>query len=338
LEPAYNAGVRRHGMTRRDLVAALGLAIAGPRVARARAALPVIGFLSSGLPDEFRHLVAAVHQGLAEKGYVAGRTVLIAYRWAEGHHDRLPSLANDLVEHRVDVIISSGGIVAARAAKAATKKIPIVFASGDDPVRFGIVASLNHPGGNVTGVTISSSALLAKRLEIMAELLPNSHSLALLVNPSNPDAEANAKDAQNAAKSLRQVLIVEKAATAAELDAVFADLRTRGANALLVTTDPFLNGMRQHIARSAVQNLIALISDFREYVEAGGLMSYGASIVAVYRQLGSYAGRVLDGDKPGELPVQAPTKFEFFLNLKTAKVLGLTIPPTLLARADEVIE
>jgi putative ABC transport system substrate-binding protein len=276
-----------------------------------------------------------LHQGLREKGYVEGQNLTVVYRWADGHYDRLPALAADLVRRRVALIISTGGIVAAGAVRAATKEIPVVFASGDDPVRFGIVPNLNDPGGNVTGVTIMSSALVPKRLEIIRELLPGSRRLALLVNVRNPNQEANVKDAETAARTLGEDLLVSRA-EAANLDAVFADLAKQDIGAVLVTTDPDFNSRRAHIAQLAIRHSMALISDFREYVDAGGLMSYGASIVDTYRRLGVYAGRVLDGAKG--LPVEQPTKFELVINLKTAKALGLEVPPTLLARADEVIE
>jgi putative tryptophan/tyrosine transport system substrate-binding protein len=297
----------------------------------------VAGFVFSGSADGFAHLLAALRQGLRDKGYVDGQNLTIEYRWADGHYDRLPALAADLVRRRVALIISTGGIVAARAVKAAMTEIPVVFASGDDPVRFGIVPSLNDPGGNVTGVTIMSSALVPKRLEIVRELLPGSRPLGLLVNVRNPNAEANVKDAEAAARTLGQELLVSRV-EAVDLDTVFRDFTNKGVNTVLITTDPDFNSRREGIAQLAVQNGIALVSDFREYVDAGGLMSYGASIVDMYRRLGIYAGRVLDGAKPADLPVEQPTRFELVINLKTAKALGLEIPPMLLARADEVIE
>ncbi len=322
---------------RRKLLATLGgAAAAWPLAARAQHSKPtVIGLVNSGSEKAFSHLMAALHQGLREKGYVEGQNLTVVYRWADGHYDRLPALAADLVRRRVALIISTGGIVAAGAVRAATKEIPVVFASGDDPVRFGIVPNLNDPGGNVTGVTIMSSALVPKRLEIIRELLPGSRRLALLVNVRNPNQEANVKDAETAARTLGEDLLVSRA-EAANLDAVFADLAKQDIGAVLVTTDPDFNSRRAHIAQLAIRHSMALISDFREYVDAGGLMSYGASIVDTYRRLGVYAGRVLDGAK--DLPVEQPTKFELVINLKTAKALGLEVPATLLARADEVIE
>jgi len=327
-------------MRRRQFMTLLGGVAAALWPIRADAQQPnvrVVGVVSSGSADGFAHLLAALHQGLRDKGYVDGQNLTIEYRWADGHYDRLPALAADFVKRRVALIISTGGVVAARAVKAATTEIPVVFASGDDPIRFGIVPSLSHPGGNVTGVTILSSALVPKRLEIIRELLPGSRRLGLLVNARNPNAEANVKDAVAAARTLGEDPLVSRVEVA-DLDLVFRDFTNKGVNAVLITTDPDFNSRREHIARLAVQNGIALVSDFREYAEAGGLMSYGASIVDMYRRLGVYAGRILDGTKPADLPVEQPTKFELVINLKTAKVLGLTVPPAMLARADEVIE
>jgi ABC-type uncharacterized transport system substrate-binding protein len=325
-------------MKRREFILALGGAVAWPLAARAQHSKPAaIGLVNSGSEKAFSHLLAALHQGLRQKGYIEGKNLTVEYRWADGHYDRLPALAADLVRRQVALIISTGGIVAARAVKAATTEIPVVFASGDDPVRFGIVPNLNNPGGNVTGVTIMSSALVPKRLEIIRELLPGLRRLALLVNVRNPNQEANVNDAETATRTLGEDLLVSRV-EAADLDAVFTDLAKQNIRAVLVTTDPDVNSRRAHIAQLAIRNAMALISDFREYADAGGLMSYGASIVDTYRRLGGYAGRVLDGAKPADLPVEQPTKFELVINLKTAKALGLTVPPTLLARADEVIE
>jgi putative tryptophan/tyrosine transport system substrate-binding protein len=327
-------------MQRREFIILLGGAAAALWPIGTNAQQPnvrVVGVVSSGSADGFAHLLAALHQGLRDKGYVGGQNLTIEYRWADGHYDRLSALAAGFVKRRVALIISTGGIVAARAVKTATTEIPVVFASGDDPIRFGIVPSLSHPGGNVTGVTILSSALVPKRLEIIRELLPGLRRLGLLVNARNPNAEENVKDAVAAARMLGEDPLVSRV-EAADLDLVFRDFTDRGVNTVLITTDPDFNSRREHIARLAVQNGIALVSDFREYVDAGGLMSYGASIVDMYRRLGVYAGRILDGTKPADLPVEQPTRFELVLNLKTAKALGLTVPPTLLARADEVIE
>jgi ABC-type uncharacterized transport system substrate-binding protein len=326
-------------MQRREFITLIGgAAILWPISASAqRPNVRVVGFVSSGSADGFAHLLDALHQGLHDKGYVVGQNLTIDYRWADGHYDRLPAVAADLVERRVAMIISTGGVVAVHAVKTATTEIPIVFASGDDPVRFGIVPSLSHPGGNVTGVTIMSSALVPKRLEIIRELLPGSRRLGLLVNARNPNAEANIKDAEAAARTLGEDPLVSKIEVA-DLDLVFRDFTNKGVNTVLITTDPDFNSRREHIAQLAVQNGVALVSDFREYVDAGGLMSYGASIVDMYRRLGIYAGRILDGAKPADLPVEQPTRFELVLNLRTARALGFTVPPPLLARADEVIE
>ena len=325
-------------MRRRDFLGLVGTASFWPITANAQQPnVRVVGCVFSGSADGFAHLLSALRQGLRDKGYVDGQNLTIEYRWADGNYDLLPALAADLVRRRVALIISTGGIVAAQAVKAATTEIPVVFASGDDPVRFGIVPSLSRPGGNVTGVTIMSSALVPKRLEIVRELLPGSRRLALLVNARNPNAEANVKDAEAAARTLGQEPLVSRV-EGGDLDSVFRDYTNKGVNTVLITTDPDFNSRRERIAELAVQNGIALVSDFREYVDAGGLMSYGASIVDMYRRLGIYAGRVLDGAKPEDLPVEQPTKFELIINLRTAKALGLDVPPTLLARADEVIE
>ena len=326
-------------MKRREFITLLGGAATALWPITANAQQPnvrVVGFVSSGSANGFAHLLAALHQGLRDKGYVVGQNLTIEYRWADGHYDRLPALAADFVQRRVAMIISTGGVVAAHAVKAATTEIPVVFASGDDPIRFGIVPSLSHPGGNVTGVTIMSSALVPKRLEIIREL-PGSRRLGLLVNARNPNAEANVNDAEAAARTLGEDLLVSRV-EAVDLNLVFRDFTNKGVNTVLITTDPDFNSRREHIAQLAVQNGIALVSDFREYVDAGGLMSYGASIVDMYRRLGIYAGRILDGAKPADLPVEQPTRFEFVLNLKTAKALRLTVSPQLLTSADEVIE
>lgn len=327
-------------MRRREFITLLGGAAAGlwPIAAYAQQPVRVVGFVSSGSADGFMHLLAALHQGLRDKGYVDGQNLTIEYRWADGHYDRLPALAADVVQRKVALIISTGGIVAAHAVKAATTEIPVVFASGDDPVRFGIVPSLNYPDGNVTGVTIMSSALVPKRLEIIRELLPGPGRLGLLVNARNPNAEVNVKDAEAAARTLGQDPPLVSRVETVDLDLAFRDFVNKGVNTVLITTDPDFNSRRDQIAQLAVRNNIALVSDFREYVDAGGLMSYGASIVDMYRRLGIYAGRVLDGAKPADLPVEQPTRFEFVLNLKTAKALGLTVPASLLSRADEIIE
>ena len=326
-------------MKRREVLTLIGgVAVTWPLSARGQQPnVRVAGFVSSGSADGFAHLLVALRQGLRDKGYAESQNLTVEYRWADGHYDRLPALAADLIRHRVALIISTGGIVAAQAVKAATTEVPVVFASGDDPIRFGIVPSLSRPGGNVTGVTILSSALVPKRLEIVRELLPGSHQLGLLVNAQNPNANANVKDAEVAARTLGQILLVSRA-DPADIGSRFQDFTKKGVRTVLITTDPDFNSRREQIAQLAVQNGVALVSDFREYVDAGGLMSYGASIVDMYRRLGIYAGRILDGAKPADLPVEQPTKFELVISLRTARALGLTVPATLLARADEVIE
>jgi ABC-type uncharacterized transport system substrate-binding protein len=326
-------------MRRRDFIIVLSGAAAGwPIAAHAQQLnVRVVGLLSSGSADGLAHLLAPLQQGLRDKGYIEGQNLTIEYRWAEGHYDRLPALATDLARRKVAVIISMGGIVAARAAKAATTEIPIVFASGDDPVRFGIVPNLNHPGENITGVTIMTSVLVPKRLELVRELLPGARRLGLLVNAQNPNAEENVRDAEAAARTLGEDLSVSRVKVA-NIDAAFQDFRKKGVNTVLITTDPDFNSRREYVAQLAVLNGIALVSDFREYVDAGGLASYGASIVDMYRRLGTYTARVLDGAKPADLPIEQPTRFDFVLNLKTAKALGLTVPPTVVDRANEIIE
>jgi putative tryptophan/tyrosine transport system substrate-binding protein len=325
-------------MRRRDFLAFwVGAALCGDAAAQTQQRTLRVGFVSSGSAEGFTHLKMALRRGLSQRGYVEGQNIFVEYRWADGDHDRLPTLAADLTSRRVALIISTGGIVAARAAKAATSDIPVVFASGDDPVRFGVVASLSRPGANVTGVTIMSSALVAKRLDMVRELRPASQRLGLLVNTRNPNADANVRDASDAAQTLGYDQLVARVEPA-ELDGAFRDFSGKGIDTVLITTDPDFNSQRDRIAQLALQHGMALVSDFREYVDAGGLMSYGASIVDMYIRLGVYAGRVLDGEKPADLPVEQPTRFELVINLKTAKTLGLTIPPTLLARADEVIE
>src|SRR5262245_27059915 len=297
--------------------------------------MPGIGFLNGGSEGYAAYLVP-FRQGLKEAGYIEGQNVKIEYRWAEGSYDRLPAFAADLVDHHVTVIVVNTPAV--RAAQAATKTIPIVFVTGADPVALGFVPSLNRPGGNITGVASLSDEVGPKRLEIVRELLPAASLLALLTNPANPTAETISKDVQASARVLGQVVHILSASTAHEIETAFARISDLRAGALLVMNDAFFNNRPQQFVALAARHAIPTIYPWREFVLAGGLMSYGTSIAYLYRELAIYVGRVLKGDKPADLPVKQSTKAELVINLKTANALGLTFPITLLARADEVIE
>jgi putative ABC transport system substrate-binding protein len=324
---------------RREFITLLGGAAAWPVAARAQQpAMPVIGYLGPTSVGSTRVDLDGFRQGLADAGFVEGRNVTIEYRWAEGRNDRLPALATELVARQVAVMAVNSN-AAGVAAKAATSTIPIVFQMGGDPVKFGFVASLNRPGGNLTGVAILSDVLIKKRLELLHELVPDSAVIAILLNSSNPDIDTRLRDVQSAAQAIGQQIHVLMASTPGEIDAAFATLAERRFGALLVQNDPFLSDQRrQQIIALATRHGVPAGFEQRSIVEAGGLMSYGVSRIEASRQIGVYVGRILKGEKPADLPVVRPTKFELALNLIVAKALGLTVPPTLLATADEVIE
>ncbi len=327
-------------MNRRAFLSLLGgAAVARPLAARGQQpAMPVIGFLNSTSLEVRRDELAAFHRGLNESGYAEGRDLRIEYRWAEGRYDRLPAMATDLVRSGVSVLVATGGEPVALAAKAASSTIPVVFIIAGDPVKIGLIASLNRPGGNVTGVSLLATQLEAKLLEVAHELVPDAAVIAFLVNPNNPIAESATRDLQVSADTLSRKLVVVKAATEREIDAAFTAAVQQRAGAVLVAGDALLFGRRDQIVALAARHAIPTISGRREFARAGGLMSYGSSITDAYRQVGAYAGRILKGAKPADLPVQQSTKVELIINLKTAKALGLTLPLSLLGRADEVIE
>ena len=327
-------------MKRREFIVAIGAAAVWPMTARAQQpGQPVIGFLASASPDRWADRMRAFHQGLSETGYVEGRNVAIEYRWAQGQNDQLPQLAADLVRRQVTVIAAPGSTPATLAAKAATPTIPIVFEIASDPVQLGLVASLARPGGNITGVTSLNAEVGPKRLELLHELLPTATVVGLLVNPTNPNlAEPTTKNLQAAARTLGLQVHVLHASSDAEVDAMFATLLRVRAGGLVIGADPFFSSRLEQLAALTVRHAVPTVYQTREFTAAGGLMSYGASFTDTFRAVGIYTGRILRGDKPADLPVQQTTKVELFLNLKTAKALGLDVPATVLVRADEVIE
>jgi putative tryptophan/tyrosine transport system substrate-binding protein len=330
-------------MHRRDFIKVVaGSAAAWALAARAQQpTLPVVGFLNAASPDHFAHVARAFRLGLNETGYVEDRTVAIEYRWADGEYDRLPVLAADLVSRRVNVIATGSNRIAALAAKAATPTIPIVFLTGGDPVKDGLVASLSRPGANLTGVTTLNVEIGPKRFEVLRELMPAATTMAVLINPNNHPAlvETQIRQAQQSAYALGlQMIHVIQARTERDLDSAFSTVIQREAGGLVIAPDTLFSGQSEQLAALALRHAVPTISPYREFVTAGGLMSYGGSLIDQYRLVGAYVGRILKGEKPDDLPVQQVSKVELIINLKTAKTLGLSVPPSLLGRADEVIE
>jgi putative ABC transport system substrate-binding protein len=326
-------------MRRREFITLLGGAAACPMAARAQQPMPVIGYLNELSRDENEERLRAFHEGLGELGYVEGRNVSVEYHWTNGQYDRLPELAGDLVRRKVDVIVAGTGILAPTAAKAATKTIPIVFVMGSDPVQSGLVATLNRPEGNLTGISSLSQELGSKRLELLHELVPRASDLGALINPVSPtNAATLSRDLPKAAATLGVQLHLFNASTEAELDSAFAQAASMRVGGLVVGNDTFFTGQIGRLAALAGRQALPTIYAYRHFVAAGGLAGYGSSFTEPSRQAGVYAGRILKGEKPAELPVQLATKVELIINLKTAKTLGLTMPTALLVRADQVIE
>ena len=326
-------------MRRREFIAYIGGAAAWPLAARAQQpGMPVVGFLNPGLPEPSSFLVVAFREGLEKEGYVEGQNVTVEYRWASGHYNELQTLASDLVRRHVVAIAATGGSISAQAAKAATATIPIVFNVGEDPIKLGLVASFNRPGGNITGVNTLSPALESKRLGLLRELVPQAAIVAVLLNPSNPDADLQRRDIQAAATAIGQDLRTFDVGNESDIETAFAALVRQRADALLVGSDVFLTNRREQIVALAARYAVPTIYSFRSFAESGGLMSYSTNLVEVYRQVGFYVGRILKGEKPANLPIVQPTKFELVINLKTAKALGIKISDNLLSLADQVIE
>ena len=327
-------------MRRRNLLLMLGGALAVPRAPRAQQnAMPVIGFLTTVSPDpRYAPNLAAIREGLREAGYVEGQNLAIEYRWAEGNYDRLPALAAELVGLKVDAMITTGGTTSARAAKNATATIPIISVIGIDPVAAGLIDSLARPGGNLTGVGVITVELIPKRLELLVELVPWATVIALLVNPKNPNTERMVRDTQEAARGKGVHLPVLEASSVGSFEKAFAQIAQTGASGLVVAADPAFTAQREELVALAARQKIPAIYEWREFVEAGGLISYGPNLLAIDRLIGMYAGKILKGTKPADLPLQQPTRFELVINLQTAKELGLTLTQSILARADEVIE
>ena len=327
-------------MRRREFITLLGGAAAvWPCVAHAQqAAMPVVGFLHQGSPEAYAKFATAFRKGLGEAGYLDGRNVLIEHRWAHGESNRLPELAADLVSRRVSVIATPGSIAATLAAKAATTAIPIVFMAGADPVQTGVASSLNRPGGNITGVSSMNNGLGAKQLGLLHELLHGAHQFAVLANPSNPQSQSVIAEVQAAASTVGAQLEILTATTNHDINPAFAGIAQRRPDGLLISPDPLFTNRLVQLATLSARHAMPTIYALREFAEVGGLMTYGSNFIDLFRQVGNYTGRVLNGEKPAEMPILQPIKFEFVINLQTAAAIGLDVPPSLLARADEVIE
>jgi ABC-type uncharacterized transport system substrate-binding protein len=325
---------------RREFISLLGGAAAWPLAARAQQpTMPVIGFLYGGTSADAAYYLPAFRRGMREMGYIEGRNVAIEFRWAEDRYDRAAALAEDLVRRPLSLIVAiGGGGSVAKTAKAATTTIPIVFVANLDPVESGLVASLNSPGGNATGISLFGSLLEPKKLELLHEVVAKPALIAMLINPNNPNAESGAKAVQVAAAALGRRLTIVTATAESEIEPAFLKILQLQAGGLIVAADPFLNSRREQLVALATRNRLAAVYEWREFVQAGGLMSYGSSLPGAWQQVGAYAGRILTGENPGDLPVQQPTKVELAVNLKAAKALGIDIPTAILLRADEVIE